>query len=136
VHLAAEDDRVRAVVAVSSFATMRRAVGDYERRYFPALAPWVPDSWLDDAVDDAAWLGAFDPDASPVSAAARVRAPLLLVHGGADTQVSPEHAAILEHAACSGARLVVLPGETHESVLLDRHGEVAKRALEHFTRRI
>ncbi len=136
VHVAEDDRRVSAVVAASSFASMRRVVVDYEHRFLPALSPWIPGSWLDAAVNDAGRLGDFDPDSSPERAAAHAQASLLFIHGGADTQVPPEHAAILERAAGPSAEISILPGETHESVLADRNGRVQARALDFFARHL
>ena len=123
-HLAARDPRVHAVLTVSTFATPRRAVSDYERRYFPA---WVPDRWVDDALGDAAWIGAFDPDVTPTPS----RASVVLMHGGADTQISPDNARTLARAV-PGARLVVLPGQSHASMLGDPGGAVSDTALQLF----
>jgi pimeloyl-ACP methyl ester carboxylesterase len=130
-HVAANDARVMGVVAVSTFASVRRVVSDYERAYLPGFEPWIPDSWLDDAVSDAASLADFDPEHSPERAAARIRAPLLLLHGGADTQVPPAHARILA-AAGNSAKLVLLPGETHDSVIARARPIVAANALSWF----
>lgn len=131
-HVAATDARVHAVVAVSAFASVRRVVTDYERKYVPALEPWIPESWLSAAVNDAADLAEFDPEQSPESAAARIRVPLLLIHGTGDTQVPPSHAQELAFAARDHAELLLLPGDTHDSVIAGSRSIVARRALEHF----
>jgi uncharacterized protein len=136
VHVAEDDHRVSAVVAASSFASMRRVVVDYEHHYLPSLSPWIPGSWVDAAVEDAGRLGDFDPDRSPERAAAHAQASLLFIHGGADTQVPPEHAEILERAAGSRAEISILPGETHQSILEDGSGRVQTRALDFFSRHL
>lgn len=131
--LAATDSRVRAVVAVSSFASLRRVARDYVRWQLPALAPAVPDLWLDSAVDLGALWAGFDADAAaPAESAARMRASLLVVHGSDDPQVSVEHAHRIERAAEGRARLLLLPGETHASILADARGNVRAAAREWF----
>lgn len=132
-ELAANDSRVRAVVAVSSFASLRGVVRDYVRWQLPALAPAVPDVWLDSAVDLGALWAGFDADAAaPAESAARVRAPLLVVHGSDDPQVSVENAHCIERAAEGRAKLLVLPGETHASILADARGNVRAAARDWF----
>lgn len=131
-HVAASDARVLGVVSVSAFASVRSVVNDYERRYVPELEPWIPESWLSAAVNDAAELAEFDPEQSPESAAARIRVPLLLIHGTRDTQVPPSHARALAFAARAPTELVLLPGDTHDSVISGSRSVVAHRALEHF----
>lgn len=58
----------------------------------------------------------------PARVLAAVRAPVLLVHGGADTQVPPQHANDL-HAARPDARLCIVEGMDH---LLSIGGDVEK----------
>lgn len=119
------DPRVRAVVAASPFASLRSVMVDYERKYLPAPLSLVPDAWFQGAVDDAAKLAGFDPDRSTTLALApRSQEPVLLIHGLADTQVSPNHSRALDAALGGRAELRLLPGETHESILLDRSGRV------------
>lgn len=131
-HVAATDARVQAVVTVSAFADLRRVVSDYERKYVPELEPWIPESWLSAAVNDAAELAEFDPEQSPANAAARIRVPLLLIHGTGDTQVPTSHARELAFAAHDRAELLLLPGDTHDSIVAGSRSVVAQRALEHF----
>lgn len=132
-HLAASDRRVRAVVAVSSFGSLRRAVRDYVRWQLPALEPAVPDLWLDSAVDFGAGWAGFDPDAAaPASAAAGSSAAVLLVHGSDDVQVSPDNARDIERATEGRARLLLLRGETHASVLADPTHRVRAAAVAWF----
>ena len=42
IQTAARDSRFAAVVAVSTFASLREVVGDYKRRFFPVLDPVIP----------------------------------------------------------------------------------------------
>jgi pimeloyl-ACP methyl ester carboxylesterase len=89
---------------------LRDVVGDYRRKYLPKFARILPDAWFQSAIDDAGWLGGFDPDASePLRSIVRT-APTLLIHGDADTQVPLRHSRHLEQASAGRAVLAVLPG--------------------------
>ena len=117
IQTAARDPRVSAVVAVSTFSSLRRVVSDYKSRFFPSLDPVIPASWLQARLDDAGRRAHFDPDAvDPARAAAALAVPLLLIHGTSDTQIPPYHARTLERSA-SKSTLVLIDGETHDSML-------------------
>jgi pimeloyl-ACP methyl ester carboxylesterase len=135
-HAAARDPRVAGVVAVASFASLRQVVSDYESRFFPAFAPWIPAAWLDAAVDDAGRIAEFDPNDAPATAVSRSLAPLLVIHGGSDTQVPPRHARELTQSAGPRAELVTLEGSTHESILSDEDGKVRRISTEWFGRNL
>lgn len=136
-ELSARDPRVRAVVAVSSFASLRSVTRDYVRWQLPALAPAVPDVWLDSAVDLGALWAGFDADAAaPAQAAARTRAAVLVVHGSDDPQVSPDNARAIAQACAGRAELRLLSGETHASILADAKGEVRQAATRWFDRHL
>jgi pimeloyl-ACP methyl ester carboxylesterase len=51
-------------------------------------------------------------DANPAGALARVHTPLLLIHGGADRDTPPYHAAVLARAR-PAATLWLVAGATH-----------------------
>jgi pimeloyl-ACP methyl ester carboxylesterase len=117
IQTAARDRRVEAVVTVATFASLRQVVSDYKTRFFPALDPVIPAAWLQARLDDAGRRAHFDPDAAnPARAAAAVDVPLLVIHGTSDTQIPPDHARALSRAA-SRSTLVLIDGETHESML-------------------
>ncbi len=52
-----------------------------------------------------------------------------MVHGSDDPQVSVDNAHSIERAANGRARLLLLPGETHASILADARGNVRSAAL-------
>jgi len=135
--LAATEPRVRAVVAVSSFSSLRGVVRDYVSWQAPWLAPAVPNAWLDSAVDMGGLWAGFDPDrAEPAECAARARVPLLVIHGAEDPQIPVKSAHEIQRAAGPRARLLVLPGETHASILADRRGEVLRAARSWFDEKL
>jgi pimeloyl-ACP methyl ester carboxylesterase len=121
IQWAARDARVRAVVAVSAFSSLRAVVRDYLALYAPPLAPIVPGWWLDGAIDGAGSRAAFDPDeAAPAAASARSTAPMLIVHGAADRQVPADHAARLAEHAAGPVTTWILPNAGHADTLYDR----------------
>jgi len=54
---------------------------------------------------------------SPQNAAARITVPVLLVHGGADTDTSPEHSRRVFAALHGPKRLIIVPGAVHNRSL-------------------
>jgi pimeloyl-ACP methyl ester carboxylesterase len=129
-NVAANDPRVEGVVAVSAFASLDRVVDDYERAYVPELEPWIPKSWLRAGMNDAAFLGGFDPASSPERAVSRSKTPLLLIHGMADTQIPPDHARSLARAALGEVKLLLLADETHDSVIFGARPDVSRHVLD------
>ncbi|HEX2875210.1 MAG TPA: alpha/beta hydrolase [Polyangiaceae bacterium] len=133
IDLAAIEPRVRGVVAVSPFASLREVVRDYRRKYLPAAAHVLPDDWFQQAVSNTAWFVGFDPDES--APAQRIRAssaPTLLIHGDADTQVPLRHSQALARAAAGRAELLVLHGGTHDSMPADANHLVRDGAVAWF----
>lgn len=89
----AREGRGRALVLLSPFASLPDLIAE--------KLPWLPVRWLvRDAYDNAAKLGA-------------VRAPVLVVHGTADTMIAPDHARRLARVN-RHAKLVLLPGLDHD----------------------
>jgi pimeloyl-ACP methyl ester carboxylesterase len=133
IHLAARDARVRAVVAVSAFSSVRAVVRDYLRCYLPELEPALPGRWLDAAIDLGGEMAAFDPDAAaPERAVAHSHAPILVLHGTGDQQVPAYHARILERAAGGRVTTRLFPGESHGAMLADEKKAVSRAARSWF----
>lgn len=133
IDLAAHDPRVSSVVAVSSFSSLRQVIGDYRRKYLPAVLGLVPDAWFQRAVDDAGLLAGFDADrAAPVHNIAKARAKVLLIHGDHDSQVPLVHSQRLARASSGRAELLVIAGGTHDSMPLDAGHQLRDRAVSWF----
>jgi dipeptidyl aminopeptidase/acylaminoacyl peptidase len=134
-QLGALDARVKAVVAVSTFSSLREVVGDYERKYLSGPLRLIPDAWFQGAVDQASRIGGFDPDAqSPMRAVRSSQEKVLLIHGALDTQVPVRHSLALAKAAGARAQLVTLPGGVHHEMLSDASGVVRKESIAWFDR--
>jgi dipeptidyl aminopeptidase/acylaminoacyl peptidase len=133
IDLAAQDPRVASVVAVSPFSSLRHVVGDYRRKYLPAVFELVPDAWFQGAVDDAGLLAGFDADrAAPLHNIRQTRAKILLIHGDHDSQVPLVHSQRLAQASSGRAELAVIPGGTHDSMPADSSHQIRERALSWF----
>lgn len=104
---AAEDPRIRAIVAVETFSDLRTVVAD--------RAPFfLTHATLARVFAAAERHGNFDVDeVSPVRAAANVTAPVLLVHGDADVHTPPAHSRRLLAALRGPKRLMIVPGAAH-----------------------
>ena len=128
---AGSEPRVRAVVAVSPFASLRAVVPGY-------LPLNLPADFARRIVDAAGRLAHFDPDdASPLDAARRTTAALLLVHGKDDARIPFAHAQqIVAAASAAGAptELVLVEGAHHDNVAGARATRLAERAVAWFRR--
>jgi pimeloyl-ACP methyl ester carboxylesterase len=132
-ELSARDPRVTAVVAVSSFSTLREVMNDYRRKYLPAALNMIPSSWFQSVVDEAGRIAAFDPDRiAPLRAVGQSAAALLLIHGTADTQVPLRHSQALFGAAIGNARLLTVTGAEHAAMPGDGTGMVRRETLAWF----
>jgi dipeptidyl aminopeptidase/acylaminoacyl peptidase len=134
-ELGAQDPRVKAVVAVSAFSSLRSVFGDYRERYLPAPLRLLPDAWFDGVIEDASRLASFDPDASaPLLAVGRSQANMLMIHGTADSQVPERHSRALVGAAHGRATLISVPGAGHDDMPADATGIIRRETLAWFDR--
>jgi alpha-beta hydrolase superfamily lysophospholipase len=108
---AADDRRIAAIVAAETFSDLRTVATE--------RAPFVfSSSAIDRAFRLAEQQGHFDVDAvSPVAAAARIRVPVLLIHGDADVDTSPDHSRRIFEALGGPKRLILVPGARHNQAL-------------------
>lgn len=107
------EPRFRAVVADSSFATFEEIA--YERLeqigHLPKPVFW-PVVRLGFLYGDVRY-GVDLRQASPVEAVRHTHVPILLIHGGADTNIPPHHSQELQAANPVAARLWIVPGAEH-----------------------
>ena len=108
---AAEDPRIAAVVAVASFSDLRTVAQE--------RAPFIASH----ANIEAAFRLAEEQahfkvdDANPLAAAPRIRVPVFLIHGQADTETPPAHSQRLFEALRGDRRLLLVPGAGHNDAL-------------------
>lgn len=110
-QLAAEDTRVSAVVAAETFSDLRTVATERAPFFF---TPWI----IERAFERAEREASFRVDAvSPVAAAARITAPVFLIHGEADTDTPPDHSRRVFATLRGPKRLSLVPGAGHNGSL-------------------
>jgi pimeloyl-ACP methyl ester carboxylesterase len=111
---AAIDPRVRTVVAIEPFASLRDALSDAGPMMLGA-SKWMFSK--DDYVNIMQRMGkidGFDPDRdSPLYAISHSTTPVLLIHGTADDFVRPIHSQRLHEAAPDHTKLIFVDGADH-----------------------
>ena len=134
IQLAGRDERVKAVVSVCGFTSMRDVTPRVVRMYAPVVGRLLLTSSLQRAVTQAGQIGGFDPDeASPLRAIRQTKAQVLLIHGKNDVKIPPTHSVRLHEAARDHSRLVLLDGHDHDSILAgDSAGVVLRESVEWF----
>jgi pimeloyl-ACP methyl ester carboxylesterase len=108
---ASEDPRVTAVVAAETFSDLRTVATERAPFFFSR-------SIIARAFETAERQGHFLVDAvSPANAAARITAPVLLIHGAADVDTGPDHSQRVFAGLRGPKRLVIVPGAAHNGSL-------------------
>jgi pimeloyl-ACP methyl ester carboxylesterase len=108
---AAGDERVAAVIAAETFSDLRTIARD--------RAPFMlSEALLNRAFAHAEALARFKvDDVSPVTAAGRIRVPVLLIHGDADRETPPDHSRRVFAALTGPKRLIIVPEAGHNRSL-------------------
>ncbi|MEP0847429.1 MAG: alpha/beta fold hydrolase [Phycisphaerae bacterium] len=113
VQLAGRDDRIAAAVVLAPFSSMREIV---LARVRSLHLDWAfNERTIAAAIERAGELAGFDPAKADGVAALGYRAlPLLVIHGQEDRTIPSEQGVRLCAAAGRDARLVLIPGATHD----------------------
>lgn len=117
---AAEDPRIRAVVAVSCYADLRSALAERSPGW-PLVTPAALAAG-ERLAEDAA--GFRIDDVSPLEAAKHVDVPVLLVHGALDSSTPPADSQRLCEALRGHGRVYIVPNAAHAEILDDPHAPV------------
>lgn len=134
---AGHEPRVAAVVAVAPFSSVRSIMPGYAAAAVPFLGARIPATLLDRTLRLAGQSGGFDPIGdSPLSAMARIRVPVLLIHGSADRSVPLSESRALVARAPDRAQLLVADGEDHVGALRDGQHLVAGPGLDFLRRHL
>jgi pimeloyl-ACP methyl ester carboxylesterase len=127
IQLSSIDPRVKAVVAIAPFASLRDIVPEYLANSGFGWA--VSEATLAESMRLAGELADFDPaQASPINSIASMRADVLLIHGKADRHIRCEHSQRLHNAAPDHSRLILLEGEDHVTIMQDRNGVILRES--------
>jgi len=121
---AAHDERIGPVVALEPYSDPRIAIRQYARAMLsPAVNRSLSDRTIASATTRAARLAGFAWEQVEVDdAVARLRSPVLLIHGAADTVIPPDHSRRLRDVAPEGSRLIETPGDDHFSLSMRLDG--------------
>ena len=111
---AAIDPRVRAVVALEPFSSLRDATVDAGPSLLGSSSWMFSNRDLQNIAARVAKLGGFDIDRdSPLAAIARCTTPILLIHGKADNFLLPAHSIRLHQADPDHSKLILVDGASH-----------------------
>lgn len=114
IQWAAIDPRVKAVVAVEPFATLREAADDASPFLLGRKRWMFPHSTIQSAVTRGGKLAGVNVDeANPLKAIARCQTPVLLIHGKDDQLLKPLQSEQLHAAAPDHSRLVLVDHGNH-----------------------
>jgi uncharacterized protein len=108
---AAEDARIRAVVAAETFSDLRTVAIERAPFFFTPNA-------IRRAFQLAEAEGRFSIEAvSPETAARKIQAPVLLIHGSIDRETSPDHSRRVFEALHGPRQLILVPNAGHNQSL-------------------
>ena len=108
---AAEDPRITLVVAVAPFSDLRTVAAE-RVPFFASRAN------IDEAFRLAETEAAFRADqVNPAAAAAKIHAPVLVIHGADDRETPPAHSERVYRALAGPKKLVLVPGAHHNDAL-------------------
>ena len=128
IKLAAIDERVKAVIAIATYTSLRDVVPNYLGRM--GMGWLVSDATLEDSFAIAGELASFNAtEANPIEAIGKVHAPVLLIHGDEDSHIPPDHSQRLHEAAPEHSKLVIIPAANHDTIMMDRDGTIWRETL-------
>jgi pimeloyl-ACP methyl ester carboxylesterase len=135
IELAGRDPRVHAVVAVAPYSSLRDAASHLLQTKIPGASLFASERWIECTMEEAGRHGGFDPRAAtPIAAIRRTEAMVLLIHGGSDRFVPPDHSVLLNRAAPDHSRVSIIEGADHNDLARDRKGTAASLAIGWFNR--
>jgi len=133
--MAGADPRVKAMVTVASFATLRDEAPHFARQLLPLPGAMLSDADFTAILKQAGEIAGFEPnDASPVDAIAKTHAQILLIHGDQDLITPVEASRELNAAASDHCELDVMTGKGHLDLAFDLFGALHGRTLAWFDR--
>jgi alpha-beta hydrolase superfamily lysophospholipase len=108
---AADDARIRAVVAAETFSDLRTVAIERAQFFFTPNA-------IRRAFQLAEAEGRFSIEAvSPETAARKIQAPVLIIHGSIDRETSPDHSRRVFEALHGPRQLILVPNAGHNQSL-------------------
>jgi pimeloyl-ACP methyl ester carboxylesterase len=127
-QLAALDKRVKAVVTMATFTTIRDVVPRYVRKFAPLGMGWfISEETIQQAIGEAGDQAGFEPDrADSKRAVKKTEAAILFIHGGKDSHIPRRHSQALYDASDKDkCRLIIYEKANHFTLFTGKHGEQA-----------
>jgi pimeloyl-ACP methyl ester carboxylesterase len=119
IQWAAIDPRVKAVVAIEPFSTLRDIAHDGAKFVLGPARFLFSDEDLQKALDDAGKMAGFNPDdANPLRAITQTSTPVLLIHSRDDQFIPYKQSQRLHDAAPDHSKLVLVDGASHFDIWL------------------
>ena len=133
IQWAAIDPRVKAIIAIEPFTSMREVARDGAGFVLgPGRFLFSPDD-IQQAVNEAGQLASFNPDdVSPLEAITQTQAQILLIHSRSDQFIPWEHSQRLHDAARDHSKLVLVNGNSHFDIWLKSLELIRKASLRWF----
>jgi pimeloyl-ACP methyl ester carboxylesterase len=132
---AAIDPRVRSVVALEPFSSIRDASVDAGPEMLGVTKWFYSQDDYRDITRRIGRLADFDPDRdSPLFAIAHSTTPVLIFHGRNDDFLRPQHSIRLHEAAPTHSRLILIAGANHFDLWLVGLNTIMPQANEWFSR--
>lgn len=104
---------------------------------FPVWGWLVSDKRIQAILDEAGRLAGFSPDAADPRAAVRSRTfPALLIHGGSDFLIPPEHSRQIHDGTADIVEIIEVEGLGHNAVFADSRGRIRELSLSWFQRKL
>jgi pimeloyl-ACP methyl ester carboxylesterase len=133
---AAIDPRVKAVVSIASFATLKDEAPRFARTILPLPGLFLSKDDMTEILARAGEIAHFNvKDANPLIAITHTHASILLIHGDDDAIIPTDDSRRL-HAAAPASELITLPMHGHWAVSYDWGGDVSRLAIPFFDKHL
>jgi pimeloyl-ACP methyl ester carboxylesterase len=133
IQWAAADPRVKAVVALEPFDTLRHAAADVAPILLGKWRWLFSDRAIQTGITQAGQIAHFDPDrSSPLHAIARCQTPILLIHGRLDDFLTPSHSERLHAAAPDHTKLILVPYVNHFTLWHNAFERIHRESMRFF----
>jgi len=130
---AALDNRIAAIVAENSFATLRTIFDDYQKRMIKLPFHYLRNMVIVRSELKAAFKAS---DVSPLDAVRRIHIPVLFVYGTQDDHINHRYSLLLHEQANDPKELFAVEGATHSDIWEVAGEPYGRRLVEFFKRHL
>ncbi len=134
-HWAAADKRIRAVICVSTFTSVRNTMEEQKYKLLQKLDQLLRKPSNDAVLHETGRHAGFDPyRADNVEQIQRVTVPVLLIHGAEDDRYPLEHGRALAESTDAPFKMITIPEADEDSIYEDHAEELRTVSGIWFTR--